>query len=139
MTDGKPLTKWVLTGGSWVSVMQTFHIGSIASVLAITLGSAMAFSQSSPANVEETVCGWFKERAAFLSWSMAAGRPNPDAWKAVSGAEPVAHKTRAGRMLLRFKISTPPASNNSTETRSLLLFAQGNALQADHSLALIKD
>lgn len=122
-----------------MSVMQTFHIGSIASVLGITLGSAMAFSQSSPANVEETVCGWFKERAAFLSWSMAAGRPNPDAWKAVSGAEPVSHKTRDGRMLRGFKISTPPASNTSTETRGFLLFAQGNAMLADHSLDTLKD
>src|SRR5207247_10301952 len=137
MTDGKPLTKWVLTGGSWVSVMQAFCIGSIASVLVITLGSVMAFSQSSPANVEETVCGWFKERAAFLSWSMAARRPNPDAWKAVSGAEPVSHKTRDGRMLRGFKISTPPASTTSTETRGFLLFAQGNPLLPDHCVYLL--
>src|SRR5207247_10112985 len=129
MTDGKPLTKWVLTGGSWVSVMQAFCIGSIASVLGITLGSVMAFSQSSPANVEETVCGWFKERAAFLSWSMAAGRPNPDAWKAVSGAEPVSPKTRAGRKLRGFQVSTPPAGHASGETRRFLLIAPGDAMR----------
>src|SRR2546430_9305381 len=125
MTDGKPLTKWVLTGGSWVSVMQAFRIGSIAAVLGITLGSVMAFSQSSPANVEETVCGWFKERAAFLSWSMAAGRPNPDAWKAVSGAEHVSHKTRDGRMLRGFTISTHTASTTSPVSRDFLLLDPG--------------
>ena len=42
-------------------------------------------------------------------------------------------------MLRGFKISTPPASNTSTETRGFLLFAQGNAMLADHSLDTLKD
>jgi alpha-beta hydrolase superfamily lysophospholipase len=95
----------------------------------------MASTESSPADVEEAVCGWLKERAAFFSWSIVAGRPNPDAWKAVPGAEPAAHKTRDGRMLRGFKISAASAGNTS----SFLLFAQGNAMLADHLLETLKN
>jgi alpha/beta superfamily hydrolase len=94
----------------------------------------MAFSEPSPGPGEETVCGWFKERAAFLAWSIAAGRPNPDAWKAVTGSEPVAHETRDGRTLRGFKISAAGTGDVSGSTKGFMLFAQGNAMLADRLL-----
>jgi alpha-beta hydrolase superfamily lysophospholipase len=88
-------------------------------------------------NLEETVCGWFKERAAFAAWSMAAGRPNPDAWRSVPGSLPVTHKTRDSRVLRGYKISRTGAAANG-----FVLVAQGNAMLADqllHDLGALAD
>jgi alpha/beta superfamily hydrolase len=120
-----------------VNLSQTFRIAAIPTLLGIALGSALAFSESSSTNSEETVCGWFKERAAFFSWSLAAGRPNPGAWKAVGGAEPASHKTRDGRTLRGFKIAG--AGNAAAPKKAFLLFAQGNAMLADQLLGELRN
>jgi alpha/beta superfamily hydrolase len=100
---------------------------------------ALASAERPPENLEVTVCGWFKERAAFAAWSMAAGRPNPNAWRSVPGSLPISHKTRDGRVLRGYKISpTSPAGSGS----GVVLVAQGNAMLADqllHDLATLAD
>jgi alpha/beta superfamily hydrolase len=100
---------------------------------------AFAPAERPSENLEVTVCGWFKERAAFAAWSMAAGTPNPNAWRSVPGALPISHKTRDGRILRGYKISrTSPAGNGS----GFVLVAQGNAMLADqllHDLATLAD
>jgi hypothetical protein len=116
-----------------VNLRQALQIGTIAVVLGAPFCSAMTFGESSPRVEEETVCGWFKERAAFLSWSMTAGRPKPDAWKTVPGSEPVSRKTRDGRTLRGFKISGAGPEYTGA-AKGFLLFAQGNAMLADHVL-----
>jgi alpha/beta superfamily hydrolase len=95
---------------------------------------AMVSSHQSPGNLEETVCGWFKERAAFFSWRSTAGRPKPDAWRTVPRGEPAAHKTRDGRILRGFKIASAEVANGRDAPRSFMLFAQGNAMLADQVL-----
>jgi alpha/beta superfamily hydrolase len=128
----------------WLNAMRIvrerrsrFHLGSVTAALSFILGSSTAFSDQSPEVLEETVCGWYKERAAFFSWSIAAGRPKPDAWKTVTGAGPASHKTRDGRTLRGFKI-TGASGNTSDAMRSFMLFAQGNAMLADRSLDALK-
>lgn len=106
----------------------------LITVLVIAFSGAMASNNKSPPNLEETVCGWFKERAAFFSWSVTAGRPKLDAWKTIPGGEPVAHKTIDGRTLRGFKIAGVEDANASSTPRSFMLFAQGNAMLADQSL-----
>jgi alpha/beta superfamily hydrolase len=95
--------------------------------------SFVSAGQSSE-NLEETVCGWFKERAAFAAWSRAAGAPNPDVWRSVPGAEPVTHKTRDGRTLRGYKISARTGEDSSLLRKGFILVAQGNAMLADHLL-----
>jgi alpha/beta superfamily hydrolase len=110
------------------------HSVTQIALLVTTFSSAMPSSHRSTGNLEETICGWFKERAAFFSWSVTAGRPRPDAWKQVPRSEPVAHKTRDGRMLRGFKISAAQVANASGSARGFMLFAQGNAMLADQVL-----
>ena len=121
-----------------MSIIRALRTGSIFAALGIAFGGAVALSDQSPDIVEETVCGWFKERAAFFSWSMAAGRPNPDAWMKISGAEPASHKTRDGRTLRGYKISAARPGDTSGSTKGFMLFAQGNAMLADRLLGELR-
>jgi len=102
-------------------------------LLWLTLSNmAFAASDSSDEDPEQTVCGWFKERLAFASWSAVAGAPNPQAWRGVQGAAPVSFKTRDGRVLAGYKISARQAP--SVGHSGFLLVAQGNAMLADQLL-----
>lgn len=82
---------------------------------------------------ERTVCGPLLERIAFAVWSAAAGSPNPDAWRSVAGATPVAHHASDGRTLHGFRIS-PPEGLQTTRRAGFVLFVQGNAMLADQLL-----
>lgn len=92
---------------------------------------AFASAKGPSEDLEVTVCGWFKERAAFAAWSMAAGRPNPNAWRSVPGSSPISHKTRDGRILRGYKISR---TNRAESESGFVLVAQGNAMLADQLL-----
>lgn len=108
------------------------RIGSFVAILLVVLYTAGAATDPSSENLEETVCGWFAERAAFRAWSLAAGQPNPNAWRSVLGALPVSHKTRDGRILTGYKISA--RSSASGPRRGVVLVSQGNAMLADQLL-----
>jgi alpha/beta superfamily hydrolase len=110
------------------------HFITAIAILVTAFCNAMTPSHRLSGNLEETVCGWFTERAAFFSWSITAGRPKLDAWKTIPGSEPVAHKTIDGRTLRGFKIAGVEEANASSAKRSFMLFAQGNAMLADQSL-----
>jgi hypothetical protein len=100
---------------------------------------AFASAEGPSENLEVTVCGWLKERAAFAAWSMAAGRPNPNAWRSVPGSLPISHKTRDGRVLRGYKISRTSAATSGS---GFVLVAQGNAMLADqllHDLGTLAD
>jgi alpha/beta superfamily hydrolase len=114
--------------------MQRFRavvVGLVPSLLFVILCIAFASADRSSVNIEATVCGWLKERAAFAAWSMAAGRPNPNAWRSVAGSSPLSHKTRDGRMLHGYKISRPQTAPTGS---GFVLVAQGNAMLADQLL-----
>lgn len=100
---------------------------SLLAIFCMAFASAEAPSE----NLEVTVCGWFKERAAFAAWSMAAGRPNPNAWRSVPRSSPISHKTRDGRTLRGYKISR---TNRAESESGFVLVAQGNAMLADQLL-----
>jgi len=105
----------------------------LAALLAVSCASVEVAAKPSD-DVEQTVCGWFLERAAFAAWSSVAGRPNPNAWKSVPGAEPISYRTRDGRTLHGYRISPRSGSNVSIPPLGFVLFAQGNAMLADHLL-----
>ena len=109
-------------------------IGLALTVLFGVFYATFVSADQSSENLEETVCGWFKERAAFAAWSRAAGAPNPDAWRLVAGASPVSHKTRDGRILRGYKIAVKPGQDTPVSRKGFVLVAQGNAMLADHLL-----
>lgn len=83
-------------------------------------------------NLEESVCGSIQEPFVFWMWSSAAGKPNPEAASRVQNVEPVAHKTKDGRVLKGYKLrSTHPAGR----VVGSVLVAQGNAMLADQLLS----
>jgi alpha/beta superfamily hydrolase len=96
--------------------------------------SFRAASAASPEDLEQTVCGWIKERVAFALWSFAAGKPDGDAWKAIPGAEPVQHRTVDGRVLRGYKIAARPRPDTTGLATGFVLLAQGNAMLADQLL-----
>jgi alpha/beta superfamily hydrolase len=113
--------------------------GSIATLLAVVFFMSLASGEPPSGNLEETVCGWLAERAAFAAWSWSAGRPNPNAWSSVPGAAPVSHETRDGRVLRGYKISR---TDSARRRDGFLLVAQGNAMLADqllYDLAFLAD
>lgn len=83
---------------------------------------------------ERTVCGALLERIAFTVWSAAAGEPDGDAWRSVSGARPVSHLTRDGRALHGFRVSPPAGPQAAPRRRGFVLLVQGNAMLADQLL-----
>ena len=117
--------------------MNRLDIFWIALVLVMLHGvfcTAFVSANQLAENLEETVCGWLKERAAFAAWSSAAGKPDPDVWRSVPGAAPVSHKTRDGRVLRGYKISARTGRDSSLSRRGFVLIAQGNAMLADQLL-----
>ena len=111
-------------------------------ILPVVFYRAFASANQSSENLEETVCGWLKERAAFAAWSSAAGRPNLDVWRSVPGAAPVFHNTRDGRILRGYKISARPGLEAAGSRKGFVLVAQGNAMLADqllHDLGIFAD
>jgi len=108
---------------------------SYLAFLAVTVSLSVASADQSIDDREQSVCGWLMERTAFALWSSAAGQPNPEAWKSVPGTEPVTHKTRDDRLLHGYKIA---AGDVTGPTTGFILFAQGNAMLADHLLAILK-
>jgi alpha-beta hydrolase superfamily lysophospholipase len=124
------------------TLLQRTHASravSAPTVLAMFFFMSLAAGEPASGNLEETVCGWLAERAAFAAWSWSAGRANPAAWRSVPGATPVSHKTRDGRVLRGYKISR---SDAGPPRDGFLLVAQGNAMLADqllHDLSFLAD
>jgi hypothetical protein len=119
-----------------------FLSGSALIIVVGAFRGAFASPALSSENLEQTVCGWFKERLAFATWSRAAGAPNPDGWRSVPGAAPVSHKTRDGRMLRGYKIVGRTVQGASLPRKGFVLVAQGNAMLADqllHELSAFAD
>jgi len=114
--------------------LEILFSGLVLIILLVVFYAAFVSADQSSDNLEETVCGWFKERLAFATWSRAAGAPNPDAWHSVPGAAPISHKTRDGRLLRGYKIAAKTAQEASTSRKGFVLVAQGNAMLADHLL-----
>ncbi|HXH03061.1 MAG TPA: alpha/beta hydrolase [Candidatus Competibacteraceae bacterium] len=84
-----------------------------------------------PANdLEEAVCGLFKEPLAFALWSNVAGRPNPGAASRIANAQAISHKTVDGRLLRGYRLKA-----RADGTKGFVLVAQGNAMLADQLLA----
>jgi alpha/beta superfamily hydrolase len=104
---------------------------TLATLIGFFCASFTSAAQASD-NLEETVCGWFKERMAFAAWSRAAGAPNPDVWRSVPDTTPITYKTRDGRTLRGYKISA--RAGVSVSRSGFILVAQGNAMLADHLL-----
>jgi alpha/beta superfamily hydrolase len=109
-------------------------IGLALVIIIAVFYAAFVSAEQSPENLEETVCGWFKERVVFAAWSRAAGAPNPDTWRSVPGAMPVSHKTRDGRLLRGYKIAARTGQDTPVSRKGFVLVAQGNAMLADHLL-----
>lgn len=82
---------------------------------------------------EAAVCG-FQETLAFWLWRTLAGSPDPNAGGAYPNVEVVEHRTRDGRLLKGFKLSST-APGGAIEGR--LLVAQGNAMLADQLLGYL--
>jgi alpha-beta hydrolase superfamily lysophospholipase len=123
--------------------IQILYVGlPILAILVLIFCGAFLSAGQSRDNLEETICGWFKERAAFAAWSRAAGASNPSAWRSVPGAAPVTHKTRDGRTLIGYKISARTREDSSLSRKGFILVAQGNAMLADqllHDLSTFAD
>jgi len=122
--------------------LDIFFIGLALAITFAVFYVAFVSADQSSENLEETVCGWFKERAAFAAWSRAADAPNPDAWRSVPGAAPISHKTRDGRILRGYKIAAKTVQDTSVSRKGFVLVAQGNAMLADqllHELSAFAD
>jgi alpha/beta superfamily hydrolase len=111
--------------------LRGLSIGLVPTLPIAVLYIAFASADRSSETLEVTVCGWLRERAAFAAWSSAAGKPNPDTWRSVTGTSPVSHKTRDGRTLHGYKISRPGTGLIGS---GFVLVAQGNAMLADQLL-----
>jgi alpha/beta superfamily hydrolase len=114
--------------------LEIIFSGFALVILFLVFYVAFVSAGQSSEDLEETVCGWFKERLAFATWSRAAGAPNPDVWHSVPGAAPVSHRTRDGRVLRGYKIAARTAQGASAPRKGFVLVAQGNAMLADHLL-----
>lgn len=82
---------------------------------------------------EKAVCG-FQETLAFWLWSTLAGSPDSNAGAAYPNTEAVEHRTRDGRLLKGYKLSST-ASDGLVKGR--MLVAQGNAMLADQLLGYL--
>lgn len=104
--------------------------------LALAMLSLLAVAESTTGNsswsLEESVCGSFKEPFAFWLWSIGAGKPNPEAASRLPNVEPITHKTKDGRVLRGYKLSSTAADGVVSGT---VLMAQGNAMLADQLLS----
>lgn len=99
-----------------------------ACLTAMLGGCASAGSSPDP---EVSVCGWPKEAFVFMIWSRFAGKPDPGRAAAVANAEATTYRTRDGRVLRGYKLSSTAPDGATAGT---LLVAQGNAMLADQLL-----
>ncbi|MFH1339873.1 MAG: alpha/beta hydrolase [Pseudomonadota bacterium] len=108
--------------------------------LALTLFPLFAVAQGAEpigsGVLEQSVCGSFKEPLAFLLWSSAAGKPDPEAARRLPNAEPITHKTKDGRLLRGYKLRSAAADG---VVRGSVLVAQGNAMLADRLLSSLNN
>lgn len=91
------------------------------------LASSIAFALP-PSQLEESVCGSFREWFAFRMWSSAAGTPDINALREMPNVQEISHVTVDNRTLRGYRISSAGPSKGS------VLFAQGNAMLADQTL-----
>lgn len=109
--------------------MQLLRLILAALVLVTTAATSPATEAE---NLEESVCGSFREPFTFWTWSIAAGVPNPAAASHVPDAEPMEHKTKDGRLLRGYKLGGAAADGAVIGS---VLVAQGNAMLADQLLS----
>jgi alpha-beta hydrolase superfamily lysophospholipase len=83
-------------------------------------------------NLEESVCGSFREPFAFWMWSRAAGKPSSEAARQLANAEAISHTTADGRVLRGFRLRSTATANKAN---GFVLVAQGNAMLADQLLS----
>src|ERR1051325_5567225 len=100
---------------------------AVRSLAVFMIGCVFARSSEDP---EATVCGWFRERAAFASWSHSAGVSDDTLWHSIPGAAPITYATRDGRTLRGYRLS----ASGDTTRKGFVLVAQGNAMLAHHLL-----
>lgn len=108
--------------------MQLTQSARIALAAWVLVFSGLTKASESP-NLEEAVCGSFKEWLLFNLWSAVAGKPDPKAAASFGNVVEISHRTSDGRLLRGFKI------RSKTPGKGSLLFAQGNAMLADQVLA----
>jgi pimeloyl-ACP methyl ester carboxylesterase len=104
--------------------MRIAALCSVAAAALFALSAACA-GELPPGALEKSVCGSFKEWAAFALWTSAAGSPSPNAAKAVKNVSATEHTTQDGRILRGYRIKADGSSKGA------VLFAQGNAMLAD--------
>jgi alpha/beta superfamily hydrolase len=103
----------------------------------LTLVTIAASSRAPDSEIlEKSVCGSIREPFVFWLWSNAAGKPNPEAVIRAPNAEPIAHKTKDGRLLKGYKLKS--TASNGTVKGSVLV-AQGNAMLADQLLSSLNN
>jgi hypothetical protein len=73
--------------------LEIIFSGFALVILFLVFYVAFVSAGQSSEDLEETVCGWFKERLAFATWSRAAGAPNPDVWHPVRRPSRTGHAT----------------------------------------------
>ncbi len=113
--------------------MQKLHLILTSLVLIPTLIST---TMAEPENPEKSVCGSLKEPFVFWMWSSVAGKPSTEAANRVPNAEPVAHRTKDGRLLRGYKLSS---THPEGAVFGSVLVAQGNAMLADQLLSTLAD
>ena len=89
--------------------------------------SISAYSSNSSLELEDPICGRFKEPFVFWLWSSTAGKPDPDRLKQNDNIKDISLKTVDGKILRGYKLS----SSSRSDAAGYLLVAQGNAMLAD--------
>lgn len=94
--------------------------------------AALGIMATTSEQLEESVCGSIQEPFVFWIWSSLAGKPDPEAASRIPNAEPIVHKTKDGRLLRGYKLSSTAAGGAVIGS---VLVAQGNAMLADQLLS----
>lgn len=96
---------------------------------------AMSGANSTPAedaDLENAVCGSWREPFMFWMWRSMAGAPNPQRLAGIKDVKPLQFKTRDGISLGGYKLTAAKA-------KGYLLVAQGNAMLADQLVADLQE
>jgi alpha/beta superfamily hydrolase len=104
-------------------------------VLLLLLVSMNSYAAVATDDLEQAVCGNFKEPLMFQIWSSAAGSPKPAAAAQISNAETVSFTTKDGRRLAGYHLKSTAANGSISAT---ILLAQGNATLADQLLRALR-
>ena len=108
----------------------------LGSLMVATMGLLIAIGAAAepalPEAPEVTVCGPWRERLAFWSWSRAAGRADPARVQGLAGVEAMTHRTRDGRTLSGYRLAS---RHPDGLVRRTVLVAGGNAMLADQILS----